>query len=109
MLENPFAFGHLWLAADALLDGAAEVTLVGPRAGVRELLAVLNQRYLPTVAVAVRPDGALPPVLAEGMEGRVAVGGAATAYVCRHFACELPVTSAEALGRRLDPAVFQKA
>jgi uncharacterized protein YyaL (SSP411 family) len=28
--------------------------------------------------------------------------GRATAYVCRHFACEAPIADAEALSRALD-------
>jgi len=36
------------------------------------------------------------------LEGREAVGGKATAYVCRNYACELPVTDRAALARQLD-------
>ena len=39
----------------------------------------------------------LKPLLA----GRELVGGEATAYVCRHYACNLPVTEADALGEQL--------
>jgi len=38
------------------------------------------------------------------LEGREAVGGKATAYVCRNYACELPVTDRAALARQLDGA-----
>jgi uncharacterized protein YyaL (SSP411 family) len=31
------------------------------------------------------------------LEGRQAIDGRATAYVCEHFACQAPVTSADAL------------
>lgn len=31
------------------------------------------------------------------LEGREAIDGKATAYVCQHFACQMPVTDAEAL------------
>ena len=36
------------------------------------------------------------------LEGRGPVDGKATAYVCRDYACELPVTDPAALGRQLD-------
>jgi len=36
------------------------------------------------------------------VEGRVLVDGRPTAYLCRNFACRLPVTDADALRRQLD-------
>jgi hypothetical protein len=38
------------------------------------------------------------------LEGREAVGGKPTAYVCRNYACELPVTDRAALARQLEDA-----
>jgi uncharacterized protein YyaL (SSP411 family) len=38
------------------------------------------------------------PLLAD----RIAVEGRATAYVCRNYVCDLPVTEPAALGRQLD-------
>ena len=35
------------------------------------------------------------------MDGRDAIGGHATAYVCRHYACGAPVTDAAALAGQL--------
>jgi hypothetical protein len=35
------------------------------------------------------------------LEGRQAIGGKATAYVCRDMACQLPVHTAEKLERQL--------
>ena len=55
--------------------------------------------------LALRPPGeegdsvaAVIPLLEE----RVAIEGRATAYVCEHFACRLPVTTPEALLSQLD-------
>ena len=39
------------------------------------------------------------------MAERVAIDGRPTAYVCRAFACRLPVGDAEALRAQLDAAV----
>jgi len=36
------------------------------------------------------------------LEGRAAIDGRATAYVCRNYACELPVTDRAALAKQLD-------
>ena len=102
MTRNPFAYGHLLLAADSLLD-AAEVTLVGDVAGLAEMVEVVNAAYAPTVAVlahdASRP---IPQVVQDTLKDRGMVGGATAAYFCRHFACELPVTTPAELRSRLN-------
>jgi hypothetical protein len=36
------------------------------------------------------------------LEGRAAIDGKPTAYVCRHYTCELPVTERAALAKQLD-------
>jgi uncharacterized protein YyaL (SSP411 family) len=66
-------------------------------------LRSVQTRYLPNKAVAgaaLPPDGTTMPLLA----GRELVNGAATAYVCEHYACQLPVTTPEALAAQLDGA-----
>ena len=67
-----------------------------------ELLLIHSAgRYLPNRVLAGVRDGAAAariPLLA----GRVAVDGRATAYVCRDYACDLPVTEPAALGHQLD-------
>src|SRR2546427_166273 len=57
----------------------------------------------------VRPpnlfDNAVPCGSSEGiplLQNREAVGGRPTAYVCRNYACELPVTDRDSLARQLD-------
>ncbi|NEC63399.1 hypothetical protein, partial [Streptomyces sp. SID9727] len=52
------------------------------------------------VVAAGEPGGAEFPLLAD----RPMVGGAPTAYVCRHFVCDAPTTDAEALARALGGA-----
>jgi uncharacterized protein YyaL (SSP411 family) len=101
MLENPFAFGHLLLAADSLTDGAAEVTLVGEAAALAPFEAYLAGRYLPTLAVSRQLAGQpVPPVLAEVLQGRPA-GPAPRAFLCRSFACQAPVETVPALAALL--------
>jgi uncharacterized protein YyaL (SSP411 family) len=36
------------------------------------------------------------------LQGRALIDGKATAYVCRNYACELPVTDRAALARQLE-------
>jgi uncharacterized protein YyaL (SSP411 family) len=79
----------------------AQVVVVG--AGVGELERALAVRYLPhalTLVLTTPQQAALAPMLPL-VGGMTPIDGAATAYVCRHFACQAPITSADALGREL--------
>jgi uncharacterized protein YyaL (SSP411 family) len=97
MLQNPFGYGHLWLAADAALDGAAELMLVGTRDEIDPLRRAADSTWAPTVALAHVEPGNVPPLLAGPAEGRTRIDGRAAAYLCRHFACGSPVTEPGAL------------
>jgi uncharacterized protein len=86
--------------AEALLDGPREVAVVGPAddpatAGLRRA-ALLSTA--PGVVVAVgEPGSDAVPLLAD----RPLRSGRPTAYVCRHFSCEAPVTDPAALAAQL--------
>ena len=85
-LENPMGYGHLMLAADALLDGAADLTVIDTAA----LAAVPSRVFAPTVHVALHSSAAaVPPVLAETLHGKSKPG----AYLCRNFSCQAPVAT----------------
>jgi uncharacterized protein len=83
-IRNPFGYGHLLLAADAYVDGAAALTLAGEATA---LQAQVNATYAPTIALDVTP----------GREGRE--NGA---YLCRRFSCLPPVREADALKELLE-------
>jgi len=103
-LANPFAYGHLWCAADLLADGVPDVALVGAAPARDPFLALLGKTYAPTLSVAAFEAGAAPAVLSELAEGKSTAGAEAAAYVCRHFTCTLPLTSSEALAAELGRA-----
>jgi uncharacterized protein YyaL (SSP411 family) len=100
----PTAFGHLLGAVDLAVHGAVEVVLAGtPGAADFEALAAeVARHYLPTLVLAHAGAGADARPLTRG---RQTSGGAATAYVCRGFACEQPVTAPAALAAQLARAV----
>jgi uncharacterized protein YyaL (SSP411 family) len=107
MTRYASGFGRFLCALDFYLGPVVEVALVSPAGGdgLRPLAAEVFGRYLPNrvVAGAVAGDAAG----AEGiplLQNREAVGGKATAYVCKNYACELPVTDRAALARQLDEA-----
>ena len=73
-LANPFAYGHLWCAADSVADGAPDVTLVGVERARRPFLELLARTYAPTLSVAgIRawcgPAGALRDCRGEDFHG----------------------------------------
>ncbi|MFF3733845.1 thioredoxin domain-containing protein [Streptomyces sp. NPDC002476] len=82
--------------AEALLDGPREVAVAGPVGGELHRTALLG-RAPGAVVAAGETGGAEFPLLAD----RPMVGGAPTAYVCRHFVCDAPTTDPEELARRL--------
>ena len=97
--------------AEALASGPAEIAVIGPPGDDRT--AALHRTALlaapPGAVIALgHGDGTgadTVPLLA----GRELVGGAPAAYVCRDFACRMPVTDPERLraelgsGGRPDP------
>lgn len=100
----PSAFGRLLGALDFYLSTPKEIAPVGDpdRADMRALLAVVYGRYLPNKVVALRrADEARPADLIPLLSGRPPLDGRATAYVCEHYACQMPTTDPEELARQL--------
>ena len=103
MAEHPLGFGHWLGVADRFIFGGVEVALVPGDEGDDALLAVLRRAYVPTLLLARGlPTAADTPTL---LCDRVALGGRATAYVCRDFSCDLPVTEPAMLAQQLRTAV----
>jgi uncharacterized protein YyaL (SSP411 family) len=103
MARHPTAFGRFLCALDFHLGPRTEIALVGPSAeSLAPLVEEVFGRYLPNrvVAGAVGPsgDGGGIPLL----EGRRAQDGRATAYVCRNYVCDLPVSDRAGLARQLE-------
>ncbi|MCI0584560.1 MAG: thioredoxin domain-containing protein [Chloroflexi bacterium] len=97
----PTAFAR-WLSAIELdLADVVEIAIVGgpEEPGTRDLLAVASEGFHPerVIALAVDPAASAVPLL----EGRARIADRPTAYVCRNFACRVPVTDPEALAAQL--------
>jgi len=102
----PSGFGRYLAALDFHLGPVAEVALVWPEgADAGSLVSATFEGYRPNRlvagAAAGSPAGAGLPLLAE----RPSVDGKATAYVCRRYVCQLPVTDPRALAAQLDAGV----
>src|SRR3712207_9596269 len=93
---HPRVAGYSAAVAEAALAGPYEIAIVGPDAA--DLIEAAHHAAPPgTVIVAGEPDRPGVPLLAD----RPLQGGAATAYVCRGFVCDRPVTSIADLTARL--------
>jgi len=105
MEQAPSGFGHALSALDLYLSGAREVAIVGDPAdpGTRELAdEVTVRRFLPNHVLAVAaPDDDASLATVPLLEGRTAIDGRPTAYVCERFVCGLPVTAPGALAEQL--------
>ena len=101
------AHSHL---ADAMLFASSpslEIVIAG-KAGAddtKALLAEVRSHYLPqavTLLVSPGAEGDAVRKLAPFTEHHAPIEGKAAAYVCRDYACKMPVTDPEALARLLD-------
>ncbi len=98
--RQPRAFPTSLLVLDFLRNGASEIVLVGDPADERTkaLDKVLAATFLSRRVIA-RGDGSsasLPLLRGKGL-----VDGAPAVYVCRNYACDLPITDPEVLRARL--------
>ncbi len=106
MTRHPSGFGRYLGALDFHLGPVAEVALVWPDgSGPGPLAETAFRGYVPNRLVVGAPAGSPAlaglPLLAE----RGAVDGKPTAYVCRRYVCQLPVTDPAALVAQLDAGV----
>ena len=102
LARMPSAWCWMLAAADRVAGPAVEVAVVGGDRAAREaLLHEVGRRYLPRLALAASAE---PAPEGEGalLAGREALGGEATAYVCRDYTCREPVTRPTALRELLD-------
>jgi uncharacterized protein YyaL (SSP411 family) len=103
--RTPSATGH-WLGAlDFYVSLPKEVVIVGPsgHAETRAMLGTVGGRFLPNRVVVGVADPDAPPIDGSPLlEQRGMQDGRPTAYVCQHYVCQLPVTTAEALATQLD-------
>lgn len=104
MSEVPLAFGESLNAVDMVVNGLAEVAIVGDPAAdaTRALLDTVQAAYRPNIISALAPDAAGEDAAIPLLAGRTLRGGHPTVYVCRNFSCANPVTTPEETAALLD-------
>jgi len=92
----PMAHAFVLTAVDFLHGPSFEVVVAGTRNApdTRAMLDAVDHAFLPNKVVVFRPneDAGAVIEIAPYARDQVAIGGAATAYVCRNFSCDLPTT-----------------
>lgn len=104
--QYPQAFGEALNAVDMLVNGLDEVAVVGDPADEQTaaLLAVIRQPYRPNAIAALAPQDVDGEHTIPLLNHRVKKGGEPTVYVCRNFACRLPVTTPDEVNDLLKQA-----
>jgi uncharacterized protein YyaL (SSP411 family) len=104
LAQFPTGFGHMLGVADMAVHGAVEVAIAGDRGSVEfnRLEREVAAHYVPSLVLAggSSDEGGRIALLA----GRPSRDGLPTAYVCRAYTCEEPVTDVTALGQQLEGA-----
>ncbi|KGN36818.1 thioredoxin domain-containing protein [Knoellia subterranea] len=96
--RDPRFAGWSLAGVEAALAGPLQVAVTGSGSAAEEMLHVARTSTSPGLVVAHgEPDAPGQPLL----EARPLVGGAPTAYVCRGFVCDAPVTDLEDLRQSL--------
>jgi uncharacterized protein YyaL (SSP411 family) len=99
MAQYPSGFGE-WLNAASLIMGEPrEIALIGDDEQITPFLDVIRKGYHPlqVVAAGAGTENERVPLL----NNRPQVNESGTAYVCRRFVCEAPVTDAKTLESQL--------
>jgi uncharacterized protein YyaL (SSP411 family) len=90
--------GYSCATGEALLSGPYEIAIAGPAADTEPLVTAAWRAAPPgAVIVAGEPDAPGVPLLV----GRAMRDGRPTAYVCRGFVCDAPVTTVDELVAKL--------
>ena len=104
--EYPMGYAMYLHAAMQPFQGGREIVISGKREDLlmQEMIAAVQQSYLPGTAVLIHWDGEggakLRGLLPHVREMKP-VSGKAAAYICEHFSCKEPVTTLEALREAL--------
>ncbi len=96
MRQYPQAFAESLNAADMRIQGIAEVAIIGDPddALMADIVDSLRQPYRPNVVVAHARDDVYEHESIPLLNARKRIDGMTTVYVCRNFACRLPVKTA---------------
>ncbi|MBP7475976.1 MAG: thioredoxin domain-containing protein [Pyrinomonadaceae bacterium] len=97
--RHPQGFGRTLSALEFHLGVTREIALLGQRES--SLASDVLQRYLPDAVIAISSDVKEDSQVVSFLAERSQIDGKPTAYVCRDYVCERPVTTTEGLAALL--------
>jgi uncharacterized protein len=102
LLRYPSSFGHLLGATDMATNGAVEVAIAGDRLDntFRAMKHEVATQYVPSLVLAGGNEADTIALL----EGKKTTNGSVTAYICRAYSCDEPVSDAVAFAAQLASA-----
>ena len=104
--DNPRAYTYFLTALQFATYSAGEIVIAGhPQdSQVQQMLEVTRGIFMPNTLLVFNPEGEEGRDIQEiipHIKGQRAIDGKATAYICKDFACQSPVTSPEMLENQL--------
>ena len=99
MGRYPLGFGQWLNAATQIMGGGREIAIIhaGDISLAQPLIRSVQASYRPYDVIAVGTTESTVPLLRD----RPMIEGNSTAFVCRNFACQLPVTTSSELEKQL--------
>lgn len=102
----PLGYTAFLLGIDYLLGKSYEIVICGDRNSedTKNMIRALNKEFIPNKVVLFNPineDNSEITKIAPYVKDEKAVGGKATAYICKNFACGMPITDADDILRTL--------
>jgi uncharacterized protein YyaL (SSP411 family) len=92
--RHPYAMPELIVSAMRFETAGPQIALVGEIGALQDFRHTISRYYLPdAVLLHADPAAQIDPFYKELAQ----VGGLPTVYLCQNYACELPVTSVDAL------------
>ena len=96
---EPSSHTYMLVALDFLLGSPREIVVAGGgREQVHPLVREIHRRFIPNkVLMVLSNDGGEVEKVSPLAEGKKALGGKATAYICQNYTCKKPITDTEEL------------
>ena len=95
--QYPQAFGETLNATDMLVNGLTEIAIIGAHKAATLLLDVTHETFRPNMIVALNAEDVPAETTIPLLNYRTMREGEPTVYVCRNFACQMPVTAPDAM------------